>query len=342
MLREKSGIFIPENPQILNLQTAGNSDAFLDKWLRQSRGEIIPNTKLVLVLTAGMRRGGITTGILSGLRTHGFSPDGLQAIVGSSVGGTVAREYAGNNLDALEGLFADDRRPNKTTGELERVIFMPPTKPKFINFVNTEDLFRKEGAPEEVVKAAKPEIYVGLRDKGEKRFINLKEVEDSVDLVISSMTIQKITERRNRRVILNTTKEEIMGADPLHKDSELIKFAINELGATDIGVLFTSNPFERNLADIAFDYGVAILEHMHNREHMFRALYDLRHTDKSPEHFEKLFSGSGKVEMAGFYPQDMPINPSELDLALMSRVIKESKAFGDQQGMASAQRLYSR
>lgn len=337
MFKERNGLLTPET-SLLKMQAVGQSDQFLDLWYRQSRGENLPGRKLVLVLTAGMRRGGITTGVLSGLRDHGFTPNGLQAIVGSSVGGTVAREYAGNNLDALKGLFADDRR--QTPQGFRRVIFLDNKSFPLVNFVATEDLFRQEGACEEVVKAASPEIYVGLRDMatGLSEFVDLKKVEDSVDLVISTMTVDKITRRRKRPVV-KRNGERVMGADPLHKDSELIKFAVKELGATDVGVLFTSNPLENSRINTAFDYAVTILEHMGNGKHLPNALYELRYADKSPEYFKELFLNTKDVNISGFYPSKMPIAPNELNLNLMAGVINEAEVFGSGLGAAARARI---
>lgn len=340
MFERKNGLLIPKT-NLLDMQAVGQSDAFLDKWYRQSRGEVLPNTKLVLVLTAGMRRGGITTGILSGLRNHEVTSDGLQAIVGSSVGGTIAREYIGNNINVLKGLFVDDRR--QTPKGLERMIFLKKMRPPLVNFVATEDLFRKEGAPEEAVKAAKPEVYIGLRDlvTGTREFVKMREVEDTVDLAISTMTMVEITERRQRPVVNTITGEKKMSADPFYNPSELIKFAVNELGATDVGVLFTTNPFETSRVNSAFDLLMTFLDHMRNRKHLFQAIYNLRYADKSPEYFKKLFSESGNVNMAGFYPSRVPIAPNETNLELMALVINEAELFGNQQGKAARERILS-
>ncbi|HLC87941.1 MAG TPA: hypothetical protein VJG66_02720 [Patescibacteria group bacterium] len=209
-----------------------------------------------------------------------------------------------------------------------------------MDFVATEKLFREEGAPEEVVKAAAPDIYVGLRNMatGLSEFVDLKGVQDSVDLVISSMSVHSITKRRRRRVITKDGRR-IMGADPLDSLGRLVEVALNKLKATDVVIFCTSNPFDYGIFDNAFDHAVNIIEYGRNRRHLFKALYELRYANKSPEYFTDLFSGSRGVNILGFYPGRMPIRPNELDLDLMSAAVNEAELFGRQIGAETRLRL---
>ncbi|HLC87940.1 MAG TPA: hypothetical protein VJG66_02715 [Patescibacteria group bacterium] len=129
MFERQSGLLVP-GTNLLDMRVVGQTEA-LDIWYQQSQGNVFPGRKLVVIFEPGMRRGGVTTGALSGLLTEGFKPSGAQALVGSSVGGTIAREYAGENLDALKALFIDDRRPNP---DGQRMIFLDKKKSALSGF----------------------------------------------------------------------------------------------------------------------------------------------------------------------------------------------------------------
>jgi hypothetical protein len=332
MFKDESRHAVAEAQSILGLQAVGNYQEFLRGWyLRSSlilRGEILPSDpddcERVVAIMPGMRRGANAAGLLYRLQKLGFIPDGLQGIVGSSVGATIAREYAGNNIHTLKELFVDDRIRTRS-GSRRRAIFLDRPLPPLVDFVVTEDLFRALGAPEEVIAAAHPKIYMGLRDMetGKNEFMSTEDMSDTIIGAISSMTINFVTKRRL------TPLNGRMYADPLHRDRELIEFAARKFRKPKILALFASNPMEENHVDRAFNYLVRFAEHGHNVSHLLAALYELRNIDDGPEFYRDLISGKRGIDFAGIYPHRMPMAPNEQNLGLVRSVVQESEDFAE-------------
>lgn len=338
MFKEKSRHAVAETQSLLGLQAVGNFQEFFTEWYRRSylirRGEVLQHgpedDDLIIGVMPGMRRGAMAAGFLSRMQRLGFIPDALDGLVGASVGATIIREFAGNNIDVPKYLFIDDRLKTRS-GRRRRAIFRASPIPPLVDFKVLQDLFEVIGAPEEAVAAARPQIYMGLRDMatGRNEFMSTADMDSTIIGAISSMTINFVTKRR--LIPLNGR----MYADPLYKDREIIEFAAKKFKRPKILALFASNPLEENHANRAFDYLVRFAEHGHNINHLLAALYELRNIDDGPAFYRNLISGEMGIDFSGIHPQKMPIAPNEQNLVLLRDVVAESEDFADLVGSAT-------
>ena len=327
MIDRNKSIYSPERSNLLKLKAVGAYQEVLSKWYRQSQGEVIPGTNIVCILTSGMRLGAYTAAQLSALERIGFKPEGIQSFVGTSVGATIGREFIGANIDELAKLFANDIIDGPKGRQ--RGIFLETRKLPLVDFVVTEDLFRDRGARESAVKSAIPELYMALRgiDTGRVEFAKARDMDDTVIGVLSSMTIDSITKRNSTKLKIGDDKKGRMFADPLIGETDLINYAINELGATDLLIFFNSNPFINSTTDRLLNYVLTILEHRKNPKHLIWALSELKSRNSNPAPYYQQLLTSENVCVAGIYPENSPLAPNDLRLNRIQRIMSEAESF---------------
>jgi hypothetical protein len=135
------------------------------------------------------------------------------------------------------------------------------------------------------------------------------------------MTIESIT--KSRRKLVNGK----LYFDPMQADIWPLHYAFNELHATDILIIFTSNPFIDEKKDTLMNYVLTCVENIGNSKHLLVALKRLRAASDNPQYYKELFSTSTDVRIAGIYPTTTPMAPNEQNLTRVKNIIAEVETF---------------
>ncbi len=304
---------------ILNLASIGNIQAVLENASDKSNGTNMGERRTALILPPGMRRGAIQAAMCSALEDCNLAPDGFDYIVGASVGATNGRELLGGKIKQLLEIFVNDKD-----------IFLKKPIPHILDFKVAEDMFRKIGADEDSLKSKPTQLYIGLRNllTGQYSYLNAKDIDDTIAAVISSMSIYSIT--NSRKPLVN---QELYG-DPMLGARASIDFAKNNLKATDILILFCTNPFKKDPFETSINYLFTSIEHMiapgksrNKGRLLLQALSRLIQSDDNPEYYLNLFSSQGHTNMAGIYPKRQPLKPNETNHNLLQQAVTEAQDF---------------
>lgn len=304
---------------ILNLASIGNIQAVLENSRDKSTGTYIGERKTALILPPGMRRGAIQAAMCSALEDYKLAPDGFDYIVGASVGATNGRELLGGKIKQIVEIFVNDSD-----------IFLKKPIPPILDFRVAEAMFRKIGADENLQKSKHTQLYIGLRNllTGQYSYLNAKDIDDTIAAVISSMSIYSITKSRKPPV-----NQELYG-DPMLGARASIDFAKNNLKATDILILFCTNPFKKDPFETSINYLFTSIEHMiapgkhrNKARLLLRALSRLIQSDDNPEYYLNLFSTEGDTNIAGIYPRRQPLKPNETNHNLLQQAVTEAQDY---------------
>ncbi len=299
----------------IRMQAVGAYPEVLGNLYRKAQGEVMPDVTTALILVGGMQRGVIQAWQYAQLETIKLA-GGIDYILGLSVGAAVGREAVGGTIQDNKNIFHKE--------DIDCGIILDTRKFPWVNFEAGISMLRRIGASEEAVKSSKTQLLIHLQDRqtGKADFFPASEMDDTAAAVISAMHIPGIT--KTPRLPVNGR----LYRDAMHIDALPIRYAVEQLKATDILVMFTDNPFRASLGMTAVNLLVSHATNYNKREffsilvHHWKQKGNLRMlTDQTEIH--------RGVRIAGTYPEVMPMALNERRASLIEEVGRQGAAFID-------------